>query len=356
VSALFAARWHEAARAGRGRARWGLALGLALTNALGLWTHLFHVFVIFAETAILGAAVLARPRSWRERARDLAPLAAADVLTIALFAPWLVVLWRAARGGTAGVPWTRPFALGSLAYYVFAAHFGSSFGPDLRALHTHPLSALIAAHAAAFALAAAAIAVTGLVYASLLGAAVRRRARRWELVPLVAWPLLTTVVPVAYAALRAFPLHPRHLLFVWPLLPIVLGLGLVRGGRLRPLVAAVLALQIVALGNLLFNPRYAKDDERGAVRFAEQRSGAVAYVLGDVAPLYATRAQGRGKGFTAFPPATDDVWLVDNRPWEEENHRARARLERALRAMGMHYQGGTTRFRGIVLRHWTRVG
>ena len=117
---------------------------------------------------------------------------------------------------------------------------------------------------------------------------------------------------------------------------------------------AALAVQVVALVNLLFNGYYAKDDERGAVRFAESRSGAVAYVLGDVASLYTTRTQGRWKGFLEFPADTDDVWLIDNRTWEEQNQQTRRRLAARMRAMHMRYSGGRTGFRGIVLRHWTR--
>jgi hypothetical protein len=222
-------------------------------------------------------------------------------------------------------------------------------------LHVLPMRTVLAAHRPALALAAAAIIVTVVAYVSLIAAAVRRTDRRWELVPLVAWPLLSLPAPFVYAALRDFPLHPRHLLFAWPLLPIVLALAFVRMRPMRPLVVAAVAVQVVALVNLLFNGYYAKDDERGAVRFAEARSGPVAYVLGDVAALYATtRAQGRLKGFVDFAADTDDVWLIDNRSWEEQNQRTRRQLAMHMRAMRMRYAGGMTRFRGIVLRHWTR--
>ena len=331
--------------------RWALALGAV--NALGLWTHLFHVFVVIAEAAILGAWITFPIATLRERWSALASLAAAHVLTAVLFLPWLLVLVSSAASGTAGVPWTRPFTLGNFGYYLFAAHFGISLGPDLRSLHAFPMSAILAAHPLALALAAIAMGITALTHARLVLDAWRAPAHRWELIPLVAWPLVSLVGPLAYGAARGFPLHPRHLLFVWPLLPIVLALGVVRYPRLRPFIFASLALQVLALGNLLYDGHYAKDDERGAVHFAEAHSGAVAYVLGDVAPLYARRAEGHVKGFDAFRADTDDVWFVDNRAWEAQNQRARRRLALKMRAMGMHYDGGTTRFRGIVLRHWT---
>src|SRR6266404_2625975 len=365
ASAYAAVRWYEAAHAGDGRRAWRWALALGVVNGVGLWTHLFHAFVTLSAAIILAAAVAPSLRGAAAAARrsaaarpsavaTAASLVAAQIVTAMVFAPWLLVLWSAAQEGTAGVPWRRAFSAGSVVYYLYAAHFGASFGPNLRALHMAPPRALLATHWLALTLAAAAIAVTLVAYAILVAQAARRRDRRWELVPLVAWPLLSLPAPLVYAALRSFPLHPRHLLFAWPLVPIVLALALVRLRRLRPLVVAALAVQVVALVNLLFNGYYAKDDERGAVRFAEERSGAVAYVLGDVASLYTTHTLGRLKGFVDFPASTDDVWLIDNRTWEAQNQETRRALATRMRAMQMRYAGGTTAYRGIVLRHWTR--
>ena len=352
TSILIALHWIDAVRSGAGRSAWAWAIALVLTNALGLWTHLFHIFVLMAEGAVLLVLVITiEPRG--RRAQALVMLVAAHILTILLFAPWLLVVLREAHAGTAGVSWTRPFGAGSLAYYLFAAHFGTSLGPDLHALHVQRLSDLVAAHPLSLGLAAVAVAVTITTYGVLVRDAARNRARRWELLPLVVWPLCSLAGPIAYGWLRGFPLHPRHLMMAWLLLPIVVSLGLVRYQRLRPLLVASLLLQVVGLGNLLFVGRYAKDDERGAVHFAERRSGTPAYVLGDVANLYATRIEGKAKGFVDFPADTHDVWLVDNRTWEESNQRVRARLARKMRAMGMHYEGGDTRFHGIVLRHWS---
>src|SRR6185369_13432402 len=46
-------RWYEAARDGDGARSWRWALALGIVNALGLWTHLFHAVVAFAEAMIL---------------------------------------------------------------------------------------------------------------------------------------------------------------------------------------------------------------------------------------------------------------------------------------------------------------
>ncbi len=349
ASALIAVRWWDAVARDDGRSAWGWTAALAAANALGLWTHAFHVFVVVADAVILGVAAL----SARSRPRAVAQVAVATLIAVALFAPWLVVLAGAARAGTAGVPWTRKFSWSSLGYHLFALHFGASLGPDLRALHWRPLAEAARPYAATLALAALAMGVTAITYLLLVRDALRDRTRRRDLLPLVAWPALTLVGPVAYAARSDFPLHPRHLMLAWPILPIVLALGLTRFRRLRPVVIAAIAVQVVALGNLLFDGRYAKDDERGAVAYATSHSGRVAYVLGDVAPLYASA--GRPKNFAAFGRDTDDVWLVDNRTWEPENRRARTRLDVRMRALGMRYRGGTTRFHGLVLRHWTRA-
>jgi len=168
----------------------------------------------------------------------------------------------------------------------------------------------------------------------------------------VLFPLATLLGPLAYALLTGFPLHPRHMLFAWPLLPIVLALGIVRMPRLRPLLALVVVAQLVAFGNQLFDPHYWKDDERGAISFAEEHSGNHAYVLGDLASIYCRRVDGRDKNFVDFLGGTQDVWLVDNRAWEPENQRLRSALERRLKSLGFHDMGVSQQFRGIALRHW----
>jgi uncharacterized membrane protein len=353
LSALLAADWYEAARDGRARRAWAAAIALGVVNAVGLWTHLFHAFLILTEVVILVGVALVRPATYALLRQALVSLVAAQLATAALFAPWAYIVARGFATGTAGVSWTRPFTLASLAYYAFAAHFGASLGPPLRTLHLWPFAAIVRDYPLAITAATLAIVVTAATHAALVRDAVRHPERRWELLLLVGWPAVSMAGPLCYAALRHFPLHPRHLLFVWPLLPIVLALGLVRHRRARPALLASLALALVATGNLLFNQRYAKDDERAAVRFAEDHSGPVAYVLGDAAMLYARRAEGHDKGFGDFRRDADDVWLVDNRVWEEQNQHARRRLALEMQAMGMRYEGGTTSFRGIVLRHWT---
>ena len=356
ASLLLALLWHERAYAGRrGAAACALAWGLA--NGLGVWTHLFHVFVMAGEMTVVLAVVLARPADLRAPGRYLLGALVSQAVAVLLAAPWLITLAHGvATGQAVGVPWTRAFSVGSGLYYLYAFHFGASFGPDLRELHIEAFRTLLARYWLAFGVAGAVVVVTGIVYLRLIVDAVRGPQRRYELLPLVVFPFASLAGPLAYAVLRAFPLHPRHLLFVWPLVPVVLALGFVRMPRLRPVLALVVVAQLVAFANLLFNPRYWQDDERGAVQFAEAQSGDHAYVLGDVAPLYCARVQCRNKTFTDFPAGTQDVWLVDNRAWEPENERHLRELERKMQMLGFVSVGVHEGFRGIVLRHWKPSG
>src|SRR5262249_53066107 len=104
TSGYAATRWLDGVRA-RDGGRWTWAIVLVLSNALGLWTHLFHLFVIAAEGIVLALAVVAEPPE--RRAQPFAILVGVEVLTVLLFVPWLLVVLHAASEGTAGVSWTR---------------------------------------------------------------------------------------------------------------------------------------------------------------------------------------------------------------------------------------------------------
>jgi len=356
ASLLLALLWHERAYAGR-RGAAACALAWGLVNGLGMWTHLFHACVMVGELAVVFAIVLARPSDLRAPGRYLLGAVLSLGVTVLLAAPWLVILAHGAATGQAlGVSWTRAFSLGNGPYYLYAFHFGTSFGPNLRELHTETMRTLLARHWLALSVAGAVAGVTGTVYLRLIVDALRRPQHRYELLLLMVFPLGSLAGPLAYAMWTDFPLHPRHLLFIWPFVPVVFALGFVRAPRLRPLLVMVAAVQLVAFANLLYQPQYWKDDERGAVRFAEAQSGNHAYVLGDVAPLYCLRVEGRPKTFTDFPAGTQDVWLVDNRAWEPENGRLRIELNRRMQSMGFASVGSHEDFRGIVLRHWKSTG
>jgi hypothetical protein len=351
-AALYAmTRWLEAPGAG-----WAMAWGLA--NALGLWTHPFHLFAMVVQMVLACAAFLSRGVPPGSERRALVTGLASQALAVVLFLPYLLAI-LSRDPIHRGVGWTRTPTGMSIFYYPFALVFGFSFGPSLDELHAVALRALLARHQVALAAAAASLLVLALA-AILLGRRAWTDPRGAATVTAVVLALVAGLLgPAFYVVLRDFPLLPRHLIYVWPAVPILEAVAIARLPRLRPLLLAVLALQGLALLNLLYNPVYAKDDERGAIRFALGRSGGSPVIVGDVAPVYAPGGHGllrnhTDPGDTAHFAGASDVWLVDSRAWEDPGGRYRARLQSALDGLGMTYAGEEGTFRGVVLRHWRR--
>jgi hypothetical protein len=221
------------------------------------------------------------------RAAALATLVALGA-SLVLFLPWIQLLVRSPAVAR-GVGWTRPLTSAGLLYFPFAFLFGFSFGPDLRELHENPARQIVAAHPLALTLAGVALAclVAGL-WSGLR--APRQQGTPPAAVLYVLAPAVGLLGPALYVVAHDFPLVPRHLMFLWPLVPLLEAFVALRPGRPRAAVLAVVGLQAIAGWNLLFDPVYTKDDERGAVRFAEEHSGARPLILGDAAPLYAGTA------------------------------------------------------------------
>ncbi|HET8947808.1 MAG TPA: hypothetical protein VFQ07_12570 [Candidatus Polarisedimenticolia bacterium] len=350
----------QAIAAGRPPAEVAIAAALwAAANALGLWTHLFHLFALLAQGIVLAGLVLVL-RPPRPIVRRGALVSAASLgASLLLFLPWIVTIAQGEHGVARGVGWTRQLHYGGFLYFPFALLFGFSLGPDLRELHEEPARGLLLAHPVPLLLAAVAIAglAAGLAV-SLRGA--RRAGDPPAAVLFLLVPAAGFAGPVVYALARDFPLVPRHLMFLWPLVPLLQAHLASRRPRLQAVVAAVVCLQAVAAFNLLFDPAYAKDDERGAVRWAEARSGARPVILGDAAPLYAEKGLGLMKALTE--PKSDrvlgsgatDLWLVDNRPWEDPQGNIREKTGQAAERLGLLPAESEARFRGLVLRHWSK--
>ena len=338
----------------------GWAAAWALANGLGLWTHLFHLFALVVQGVVLAglAYALHPPRPVVRRAAVWG--AAAFASSLALILPWVLTVVRV-LGVAKGVGWTRPLASAGLGYFPFALVFGFSFGPDLRELHVRPARALLAAHPLAIGLGALALVA---LLAGLRSVCLRGKEAIDRVAPVLFLlaPAAGILGPVAYGFARDFPLVPRHLMFLWPLVPMLQAWLWVRRQHFRPAVGAVVALQVFACGALLFAPAYAKDDERGAVRFAEAQSGDRPVILGDAAPLYAVRGAGLMKAYTSpgsaavLDSGATDLWLVDNRPWEDPEGTLRDRTARAAERLGMNEAGAYEQFPGLVLRHWRRRG
>jgi len=343
------------------------AAAWAIANGLGLWTHLFHLFALVVQAVVL-AGLAWRLRPPREVARRAAAWSAAAFAGSAVIVlPWLVTVLRA-FGVARGVGWTRPFSAAGLAYFPFALVFGFSLGPDLRELHVHGPRQLLTGHPMALGLGSVSLLFLGAGLWSLLRGERSVPAGQFQETIDAAAPVLFLVAPAAgllgpllFAEVRGFPLVPRHLMFLWPLVPLLQAYIAARSPRFRPALAAIVALQITACGSLLFDPVYAKDDERGAIRYAEARSGSRPVVLGDAAPLYTARGLGLMKAFT--DPKSDavlgsgatDLWLVDNRRWEDPEGNLRTKAAQAAALLGLEPAGDHEQFRGLVLRHWRRA-
>jgi hypothetical protein len=356
-------QWADRLRDPDGAGRmWMWAAIWAVANAAGLLTHVFHVFAVVMQ-GVLAAGLVARDRPPRRLWRPALVSGALGLLGgFVLLVPWLLRFWQSLPVAR-GVGWTRPLHPVALLYYPFAFVFGFSYGPDLRELHDASVGELLRAHPLALLSSALGL----LLLAASLAALLWRRGpgRAAAAPPLPALVLLAPVLgvlgPLVYTVMRDFPLVPRHLIFVWPIVPLLEGVAFVRQKRLRPALLALFLLQAVALANLLFDPAYGKDDERAAVRHAEEASGARAYVLGDAAPLYTRHTTGLIKARVdpartdLFDPGATDLWLVDNRPWEDPHGRYRAKLDQAAARLGLGPGTVDGRYAGIILWHWSRA-
>ena len=354
-------------------AAWGMA------NGVGLLVHLFQVFALATQWAAIGAVAVAIPRGPRRRL--LAAGVAGTLLAFAVFAPWGATIAARAGDGAAGVDWTRPPSLKTLAALPYALALGFSWGPGLREAHALDVSGMLRLHGAALAAAAAVLALVVAAAARLLigrggasapaagvtpaaGAAPAAgappaAATAADRIAFLLVPAAGVAGPVAYALATHFPLHPRHLMFLAPIVPLLLARLVLSRGPGRLAAAALVALQIGALVNLRADPAYAKDDERGAVRFAEERSAGEACIVGDVAPLYVTRSTGLVEQFADLRDPrlcadVADLWWVENRPWEDPDGRVRRKMERAARERGLEPLGTEGDFRGVTLHHWRR--
>jgi 4-amino-4-deoxy-L-arabinose transferase-like glycosyltransferase len=211
------------------------------------------------------------------RARRLGLLALAAAVVAVAVVPWVPQVSRtwdwsrlhparavrdsetALRGATTFHPAAIPFAL-----HAFVA--GYSYGPPLRELRRDASASTLARHAPALALEA-------LVFGALGWLGLREIARRRRLLQAALW-IAVPALGVSYFAIQNFKVfHPRYLAGTAPavLMVFAAALAVARGRSRRALVAGVIVVWAWSLGQLAFDPRYAREDYRGVAALLRER-------------------------------------------------------------------------------------
>ncbi len=231
----------------------GARVGFVLTAAAGFYVH--TVAVAFVAALAL-AVLLVAPG--RERLSWLATFAAVGVLAL----PGAYLLLRIPPTVSA-----NPFYVfnpAHLAYTLWTFAAGYSLGPNLIELRTDGVGSVRRSLAVVLPLLG--------VFVALLGAGVVHlwRSRREAL----AFQLLWAVLPVAFVVLGTWvtthPYNVRYTLMALPptLMLVAAGTQGLGGSRVRHAGAALLlAFSAASLWNYYGDPRYSRDDNRGAAAF-----------------------------------------------------------------------------------------
>ncbi len=248
-------------------------LGYAAAAAGGLlsnWTFLF-VVPVHAWWWWGGAA---------GRARRLALLAGVLALLALVGLPFLPQLsrtWDWARLSPGRVPAPDELALrGSTTFHAAALPFalhafavGYTLGPSLRELRADAGLATVARHAPG-------IAVVALVFGTLGLLGLRAVARRGRTFDAWLWMAAPAALLSWMAASNFKVFNPRYLMVAMPAFLLVLAAGLAdaRVGTRRVLGGAVAALWALSLVHHYWDPRYGKEDYRGAAAILRARASA----------------------------------------------------------------------------------
>lgn len=325
----------------RGDGNWKHALGLTITTALGVYTHQYIALI----SAACGLYLLMRVGL---RDKRFWVWMGCQVVAALSFVPWLIASTRNS-GLTAGT--SKGQMLFWLPYTFMAEVFGFSFGPSVNDLRSPALGALREDLIWLLPALAGAAWITGIGAARLWksGQGGARFCFVWIAVPI----LLAMVAPLLTSRVNY---NVRYVIGMYPALALVLGAGLLAARRSKlAAVAAGLMLAGMALGlvNWYTNPRYAKEEIRGAVALlkSELKPGDVlilsSHTAGEVLDVYGlplperTLTVASASGDTAVPhsvgqtiatldaePAHGRVWLLEYRIWESDpKHRLRAWLD-----------------------------
>lgn len=276
-SYAWAILWNAAAlllfvRAWDGKAGRGSWIGLAALCALSLLTNFSAVFLLAGLSA---AALARRPFSRAFALRWVGVVAFAGLVFLPWFLDWygrmdaerLFVEAPSPMGvplrGDSGFSWSE------VPYLGWAFAYGYSLGPSLRDLHLDRSLRALLPHLPVVALGAAAIAVP-----LLSGLRVARERGRVGLIAALAGVPVALAVLLAARDVKTF--HPRYLIAFFPLFVSILAAGWLRRSRAVRVSGVVAAgLVAISLGQLYFDPAYAKEDTRAAAHLVleQERPG-----------------------------------------------------------------------------------
>ncbi|MDD4856468.1 MAG: glycosyltransferase family 39 protein [Candidatus Krumholzibacteria bacterium] len=325
--------------------RTGVALGISF--ALACLSHFSALF--------LGAAfVVYLAFSGRLRGDHLRFGAVAGAIVLVVIAPWiyreLTYLRQIRVVGISALPveerlrgeltlsrWSYPYAL-----YAFST--GYSLGPSLRELHlVGSVSALVAKFAAT-------LTAVGVLFGGLCASGIVRSVRSGRLGLFLSVILVAVVLVTLITAFNIKVFNVRYLMCAFPLYLALVVYGL-PGGRPMNLIVigAVCAIMLVSDANYLFNPRYSREDVRGAaevVMGAEVR-GDIIFAPG-VEEAFAHYYKGTNR-IEFFEPASlgearvDEriatafasharIWHIQSRSWDKDPENL---LDKVLRRKGV---------------------
>jgi hypothetical protein len=251
--------------------------------------------------------------------------------------------------------------MASIPYAAYAYSVGFTLGPSLRELHEDAgFASVVRRHAAT-------VTWVGVVFGALLAAGCIGGARRFgwapivELCAFVAIPLAATIA-LNWQNAKAF--NVRYVLVGLPAFLALVALGIEALGRVRITAAAVLITCALSLENYYFDPAYAKEDVRRALRAVEERSRPgeclfaptvwqiVAHYQRKDAPLHyvyrdvdaVMERQMRG----VFESCAS-LWYLRARPWVDDFD------GRVLGGLESHYRAEETlEFPGVSAIHFVR--
>ena len=304
----------------------------ALSNFTAAYLYLVHTVVFFLRSGI-GRKTLAR---WT-----------AISLTVALLlSPWVYRIYKfidvsdlvtpvqpgqlddtqRLRGETTITPAAIPYA-----FYSYSVGF--SLGPSTRELHNDSsLGSVLGKHVATVVWIAV---LFGGLFLSGLWRVIRGSAPSKELLLYLLVPLVVTLL-LNWQNAKAF--NVRYVLVGFPAYLCFVATG-IDGFSKRVsavLMLAVVATLLVAIGNYYLNPRYAREDVRGAVRYIETHitegecivaptvTSVVEHYYGGVEEVYSPfNRRGRSRLIVDRQLGEvfawcNSVWYVRARPWVDD--------------------------------------